>query len=224
MDEAKPQDLSVISEIVALVQVPLLIVGARSLQLYQGPISNFRTTLDWDVAIAVDSWMTYGGVRRQLINSGRWAADNQSGDHRLRHIPTGALVDLLPFGQICDPRGVLTLPGSRQQLNMAGFEEAFDCATAITDIERPDLGTIRVATPPAIAALKFISYSDRPAERVRRDLPDIAHILRQYGKSRWQEDRLYEAEFLLSPGGLKPANHCRPYIPHWPAPWQVVFF
>ncbi len=74
MDEAKPQDLSVISEIVALVQVPLLIVGARSLQLYQGPISNFRTTLDWDVAIAVDSWMAYEEVRRRLINSGRWAA------------------------------------------------------------------------------------------------------------------------------------------------------
>src|SRR3989475_23007 len=139
-----------------------------------------RTTRDVDVVVRATSWEEYEDLKRRLLAAGFRQARVP---HRLEYGP--AELDLIPYSRTLAPGDALEWPGQDRVMSTRGFEEAFESA-------RPEqVGDLVVpmASVAACVLLKFVSYNDRRAERVR-DLIDIVHCFELYGSE--PDPRRYE--------------------------------
>ncbi len=159
-------------------------------------LDSGRGTMDVDLAIAVEDWSQFNLVKRRLLATNAFTAEDST-PHRLFHredVRRKAYpLDLLPFGGIEErPHRIVWPPDLSIVMNVAGYREALAAAQEVqvaTDF------VIRVASLPGLAILKLFAWIDRGVENPK-DALDLVILLRQYGAA-GNEDRLYGEEMSL---------------------------
>lgn len=107
----------------------------------------------------------------------------------LRYRIAGFEVDLLPFGDIEDPEGVVEPPSRDVPLSVWAFGEIF--AASLPLALRPDL-VVRIPTVAGFATTKLGAWLDRSADHETKDAADLALILFWYAESQGVQSRLYD--------------------------------
>lgn len=186
------RELAILADIVGAIRSnapdePLLLIGAfaRDVLLEKGlGIRISRATRDIDLAIAVEDWAHFDTLRQRLVDSGEFSPAPELQRLHFR----GCKVDLLPFAGIERADRTIAWP-PRHDIVMStmGFREAM--AHSIQVI-LPSDGRIQVPSPAALAALKLLSWRDRPALR-QKDAGDLLLYIRHYA-SIVGLDELYE--------------------------------
>ena len=145
----------------------IVLVGASALTCWMD--MNWRQTQDLDLSLAVDieemgtGLATLPGWRQDAWKEHEW------------HAPGDVKVDVIPSGHRHLTHGSVRWPRSGFVMSLLGFRLAVEASEPVA------LGAnlvLRVAPLPVLLLLKSASYLDRPSER-RRDLDDIAHVLRE---------------------------------------------
>jgi len=145
-----------------------------------GTEANLRDHRDLDLALALSSWDGY----RDLA-----AAFPQVGDTGIRFRITDVDVDLLPFGEIEDPQGIVEPPSRGETLSVWAFEEIF---AASLPLALSPTTTIHIPTVAGYAAAKVGAWLDRSDWLEARDAADLALILHWHAENADVHNRLYE--------------------------------
>ncbi len=153
-------------------------------------IETWRTTVDVDIAVRVDTWPEFEALKARLLETEAVRSDPKMA-HRLwfRAYP----LDLLPFGGVETGRNQIAWPPDGSVvMNVIGYREALASAQRVE--VSPGM-IVPVASLPAFAVLKLLAWADRgPA--TSKDAGDLARVLRSY-QDAGNEDRLYGDEFQL---------------------------
>ena len=161
----------------------LMIVGARCRDILHGALGHtFVTTatLDLDLALALSSWDAYRSLAR---------AFPKASDSGICYRINGLAVDLLPFGAVEDPDGVVEPPPRRETMSVWAFEEIYAAASQLRLID--DLA-IQIPTVAGYAAAKLGAWLDRCEYGQYKDASDLALAIFWYSESPAVQTRLYE--------------------------------
>lgn len=197
LPEKTVEILTVVTTIADEMKIPSFIVGATARDIileyiYKAGIR--RATKDIDFGVAVESWTQYERLKIALISTGKFRADNRI-EQRLWRKGNGdnMKIDLVPYGGLESPVGIVTFPPTEFEMNTDGFKEAYE--DALTLKIGKDLH-IRIVSLAGLAVLKFIAYDDRPQER-QADLQDILFLMETYLEA-GNEEKLYADSDLLN--------------------------
>ena len=92
-------------------------------------------------------------------------------------------LDLVPFGGIQDEAANISWPPKGNMvMNVLGFEEALQNATSVI-ISKDPLLEIPVASPPGMALLKLVAWTDRDTEKKAKDARDFHYMLTSTAES-----------------------------------------
>lgn len=165
----------------------LMVVGAEARDWLHhvgfGRSDEVRSTSDVDIAIATDHWDTYEGVVRGYPRTGA---------NGVRFIVAGLEVDVMPFGAVEDPDGVVEPARRREQMSVFGMADVFAGATVVS---LPCGERVRFPTAPGYVLLKLRAWVDRGAVN-DRDARDLALAVDWYCQDEavrdasWDEDRI----------------------------------
>ena len=109
--------------------------------------------------------------------------------HRLLS-PTSVPIDIVPFGDIAEQSAQIRWPPSGDVvMTVLGFAEALASAAQVTIA---DGVSIAVATPPSMALLKLIAWSEREGVRQQVDAADLIYLAARYEDIPAVSDRAYE--------------------------------
>jgi predicted nucleotidyltransferase len=155
-----------------------------------------RGTLDVDLAVAVQDWRQFELVKRRLVATNAFTAEEGT-PHRLFHREDAGKkaypLDLLPFGGVEQPQNKIVWPPELSiVMNVAGYREAL---AAAEDVEVTTDFVVPVASLPGLAILKLLAWADRGIEN-SKDAVDLVTLLRWYGAA-GNEDRLFGEEMSL---------------------------
>lgn len=159
----------------------LMLLGAHSRNLLHDSLGHqflLRATEDLDIAFAIAGWGTYAEIVDGLP---------KLGDTGIRYEVDGVPTDLVPFGGIEDPIGVVPDPPARD-LSVWAFQEVFDGAHTLP---LPSVGPIKIPAVPGYCALKLAAWLDRSMRYEYKDAGDIATVLFWYTNSSKVTERLY---------------------------------
>jgi predicted nucleotidyltransferase len=123
----------------------LMVLGAHCRNLIHDALGHrfmLRATEDLDLAFAIAGWETYAEIVHGLPKLGSTG---------IRYAVAGTPTDLVPFGDIEDPTGVVP-DSSDRDLSVWAFQEVFDGAHTLP---LPSVGPIRIPTVPGYCALKL---------------------------------------------------------------------
>lgn len=138
-------------------------------------ISTGVETNDIDIGITVIDWGHYEKLRHSLISTGSFTQDKKV-YHRLWH--NKYPVDLIPFGAVETPAGMIQWPPDQSiKMNVTGFQDAL---TAAIPVRLSDDLDVHFVSLPAMAVLKLIAWHDRHNEFPTKDAIDIAVLLKKY--------------------------------------------
>jgi predicted nucleotidyltransferase len=218
---AEMESLVDLATIAHTLKTPLMLVGANARRLaFDIPFkfASPRTTRDWDFAAPMPNWQTFARFYELAVRGSGAAFRPGEKAHRIIHLRTGTLVDLIPFGGVSDAEGRIRWPQSHYVMSVLGFEEAFASSTR----EMLPNGTeIGIVTPAMLAALKILAFAER-CEECSRDLQDVWFIMERYAHPAAQETRAFDelAEHFPDPAcyehldslllGWDIGHQCRP--------------
>lgn len=160
-----------------------MLVGAWCRDIKHAALGHdFATsaTRDVDLALALSGWETY-----ELL-AGAFTA---VGDTGIRFEIAGQIVDLVPFGDVEDPSGVVAPPTRDEAISVWAFDEIY--STSLPLSLTPTLA-IRIPTIPGYAAAKLAAWLDRSTWFETKDANDLALVTYWYAESKEVEDRLYD--------------------------------
>lgn len=161
----------------------VMLVGAwcrDTLHAALGHDFDTRATRDVDLALALSDWTVYE----------RLAAVFPATAHTgVAFRVAGPVVDLLPFGELEDPAGVVRPPRRDEGIPVWAFTEIFDGAQPLA---LHSSLTIRCPTVPGYAAAKLAAWLDRSEWREAKDANDLALSAYWYAESTRLCDRLYD--------------------------------
>lgn len=182
--------------------VPFFVLGATARDMIFGALYDIpipRATFDIDCALRVADWKQYASLRTALLHTQRYTEDRHH-QQRLHH-DSGAAIDLVPFGPVEVPAGVIAWPpGNDVVMSTSGFEEALASSIEVIIAEDPER-TVKVCTPAALAAMKIIAWHDNYPARTK-DAQDLLFLMKEYLNAGNQE-RLYDtAADILSTVGF----------------------
>lgn len=192
-----PITVAVIREIDSLaveLNLPYFVVGAMARDIVITHVFGLETgqaTHDVDFAMAVESWDQYESITQQLLTRKQF----QKGDvvHKLYYVHASGIrypLDVIPFRGVEHAQHTIAWPPEMKILmNVVGYEEAL--ATAVIVQIEPGL-SVRVASLPGLALLKFIAWIDR-GHGNSRDALDLLTLFRRYPDA-GNQDRLYGAD------------------------------
>ncbi len=173
----------------------VMVVGACCRDILHSALGHtFATaaTRDLDLALALPSWDAFHALA---------AAFPRVGYTGIRFRIADVDVDLLPFGDIEDPQGVVDPPSRGATLSVWAFEEIF---AASLPLALPPTTTIHIPTVAGYAAAKVGAWLDRSDWLEVKDASDLALIQHWYAESADVHDRLYETpsgnEILIAEG------------------------
>ncbi len=161
----------------------VMIVGAWCRDIHHAALGHqFATTAtrDIDLALALASWDAY----RDVI-----ASVPRVGETGIRFRISNIDVDLLPFGDVENPEGVVEPPTRGEKLSVWAFEEIFNASLPLA--LSPSL-VVRLPTVAGFAAAKLAAWLDRSEWGEVKDAADLALILHWYAESAHIQDQLYE--------------------------------
>lgn len=182
---------------------------ARDLSLhYAYGLDVPRATEDVDFSVMVRDWDAFTSLRDSLIGSGAFAERGGVATHKLRHVATKLLIDVVPFGGIERPdRTIAWPPENAEVFDCFGLREAM--ATSAMAI-LPGGTTVRVPSIPALATLKLTAWRDRKHTHPGRDAGDLFLYLRHYitcgnmeRLASDHDDMLDDPEFDYEPAGAR---------------------
>jgi predicted nucleotidyltransferase len=169
--------MSEIEVIATKLGVPMFLVGAmaRDLVLWYGfEIRPGRATKDFDLGVRVQSWEQYETLKKALVESGKFTATRKCRMYFQDETP----VDILPFGPIDGSSKVTEWPPhDGEQLNMIGFDEAYDSSLTVRIRAEPPVD-VRVASPAGLVILKLVAWNDR--RPLDKDAIDLGVLIRSY--------------------------------------------
>lgn len=164
----------------------LFIVGAQARDLilqYTYDIPVPRATDDFDFGIVLENWDEFIKLRDALVTRENFR-QHPTKQQRLIHAG-GAIVDLVPFGELEERPGVIAWPPDFSVvMSTVGFRQAYESSI---DVRIADDLLVKVASLAGLALLKFVAWSDR---RYERDAQDLGLIMRHYLDA-GNQDRLY---------------------------------
>ncbi len=175
-----PNVLAVLEHVQAVsntLGIQYFMIGARAIDIQLHNVyglPTFNPTNDTDFAAAVENWSDYNALKSGLIRTGHFKPDVHK-VHRLDF--DGAYpVDLVPFGGLEKPRGVIAWPPEFDQvMKVQCFAEINSTAE---EIEVPGIGfTLRAASLPGLMLMKLFAWNDRTE---RKDAWNIASLLQNY--------------------------------------------
>lgn len=191
-----------IIEVAAREQVQFFVVGAKARDFvlhYAYDIPQRRATNDIDFGLLMSSWEEFDRLKRALVATGKFVAHPHM-EQRLLSDELSAIIDLVPFGEIEYPKGVIAWhPDFTTRMSTIGFREAWETSVRVRIDE--DL-EVAVASPAGLAVLKFIAWDDRHYQRDAQDLGlllyayiDAGNAERLYGEQAEHVDLLDDPEF-----------------------------
>lgn len=163
----------------------VMVVGAECRNILHRALGHtfaLRATTDLDIGIAVADWNVHNRLTQLLTPTGHTG---------IRYLVEGVPVDIMPFGDVERPPGIVTPARRASELTVFGFQEVFGRAEPLT--LSPD-ATIRIPQPAGYAALKMRAWADRSAYGDDRDAPDLATVCYWYQESEAVAARLYDTE------------------------------
>ncbi|MGH3384030.1 MAG: hypothetical protein ACRDO1_05590 [Nocardioidaceae bacterium] len=173
----------------------VMVVGAWCRDILHSALGHtFATaaTRDLDLALALSSWDAFRALD---------AAFPRVGDAGIRFRIVDVDVDVLPFGDIEEPTGVVEPPSRGEILSVWAFAEIFADSLPLT---LSPTTTIRIPSIAGYAAAKVGAWLDRSAWLEAKDATDLALILHWYAESADVHARLYETpsgnEILIAEG------------------------
>lgn len=161
----------------------VMLVGAWCRDTLHAALGHdFETaaTRDVDLALALSGWETF-----ELLSN----AFPRAGDTGLAFGIAGLTVDLLPFGDIEAPRGIVVPPTRVDEVSVWGFAEIFRSSMPLA--LNPSLA-IRCPTVAGYTAAKLAAWLDRSQWGETKDANDLALAVHWYAESRQVEGRLYD--------------------------------
>jgi len=161
----------------------LMVVGAWCRDNWHHALGHtFATaaTRDLDLALTLSSWDAYAALADTFP---------RVGDTGIRFRIADITVDLLPFGDIEDPRGSARPPSRDTPMSVWAFKEI---RAASLHLPLRAIGTVRIPTVPGFAAAKLGAWLDRSHWLEARDAADLALVLHRYAESAEVHDRLYD--------------------------------
>ena len=187
----EPQEKQVLVDLKAVLDsldLPMLVVGAGARLLIFDRQYNRegRATKDWDVAVELDSWSDFKTLcdRLTLGENPRFKVARKV-PHKFIHMETGVEVDIVPFGEIGQPKQEIEWEDGLT-MNLLGLEEALLCAKEqVID----DNLVLTVVDSPAFLGLKLIAWSDRGGNK---DLKDIDFMIEGIADRGIYENRVFE--------------------------------
>lgn len=146
-----------------------------------GHASGLRATGDLDLALTVDGWDRYQEITSQFeeIRVGT----------RIRFRVAGLPVDLVPFGGLENPDGLVPAAGFDGPMNVLGFQDVW---LAATSVPLPTGSTVRVPTIPGFTVLKLSAWASRSRTGDYRDGSDVACAMFWYQNMGAVNDLLYQ--------------------------------
>jgi predicted nucleotidyltransferase len=177
----------------------IMVVGAWCRDILHSAVGHtFPTaaTRDLDLALALSSWDAYEALAAAFV---------RVGTTRIRFRIADMDVDLLPFGDVEDPRGVVEPPARDHPLSVWAFEEIFADSQSLALTRTL---TVRIPTVAGYTTAKIGAWLDRSDWHESRDAADLALVLYWYAESSVVQDRVYDSvvgnEALLAEGSDLP--------------------
>ena len=135
-----------------------------------------RTTGDIDFAVLINNKAVYGDLKDYLTQYEDFAPSSQNAFVLIWKDKTQ--VDLLPFGNIKDEDGNVSVEGTGlTSVRMPGFDEIYE--EGLPELILEDKHQFKFCTLPGIVLLKLIAWDDRPEIR-SKDIYDISDILNHF--------------------------------------------
>ncbi|MEJ7742888.1 MAG: hypothetical protein WKF73_10245 [Nocardioidaceae bacterium] len=159
-----------------------MLVGAHSrdiLHASQDQAFGLIATDDVDFGVALVNWTAFNDLTANLERTGHTG---------VRFTVGGVPIDLMPFGDVERPTGVVTPQPRDESLSVWAFQEVFDHADTLA---LPTAGPIRIPTVPGYVALKLAAWLDRSVWGKYKDAGDLAAAMYWYAESNDVIDRLY---------------------------------
>lgn len=166
-----------------LSQDRVMLVGAWCRDVIHAALGHdFATsaTRDVDLALALPGWESFELLAGNFPRAGHSGVRFKIADHQ---------VDLLPFGDLENPKGVVLPPTRREAMSVWAFEEIYRDSL---DLPLTDALAIRIPTVAGYAAAKLVAWLDRSAWHQVKDANDLALIAYWYFQSKDVESRLYD--------------------------------
>ena len=163
----------------------MMVIGASCRDILHASYGHefvLRATRDVDVAIALSEWESFDRLTKNLQPAGHTG---------IRYLVRGITVDLLPFGEVEDPPGVVAPASRSEDMDVFALQDVFDHSSALS------LGhglQVRIPSAAGYCALKLSAWVNRSATGEMRDAPDIAASLYWYVESQEVLDRLYDTD------------------------------
>jgi predicted nucleotidyltransferase len=161
----------------------VMLVGARCRDILHSALGyerNLPLTSDVDVGLALEDLGKYEDIIRPL---------DVAGNSGIRYLLADVPTDLMPFGDVEDPVGVVTPNPRGEELSVWSFREVFSGSLSLA---LPGAGKIRIPTVEGYAALKLAAWLDRSEYGEFKDARDLAICVHWYADSKGTEDLLYE--------------------------------
>jgi len=188
---------SIEPEIVALIgavtrraaanSIEFLVIGAFARDIWLRHclgIAPKRKTADVDLAVLVSDWEEYELFRTSLLQAESFRECGAPNHPERLLSPKGVVLDLLPFGGVTESRErdlVIRWPCDGAEMSVLGFREAWETAASFTVPHHAGEYEVRVLTPPSLAVLKLVAWSDRRHSVLRRKhVEDLYLILESY--------------------------------------------
>ena len=171
----------------------VMLVGAWCRDTLHASLGHdFETsaTRDIDLALALSGWETF-----ELLSN----AFSPAGDTGVAFRIAGLIVDLLPFGELEDPKGIILPPTRGDVISVWAFAEIFNSSSRL--VLSPSLA-IRCPTVPGYTAAKLAAWLDRSEWGEPKDANDLALTAHWYVESKLVENRLFDTphgqQFLVA--------------------------
>lgn len=153
-------------------------------------VQTGRATNDIDLGINLESWKHYDAFINKLCSDSKFAPTDIV--HRFKY--DKYLVDIIPFGKISDSeKKILWPPDKTREMNLLGFEEAYNDSSLVRLRENPALDILFVS-PLGFAILKLFSWIDRN-DKIK-DAHDLRLVICNYADL-GNEKRIYEVDEIL---------------------------
>jgi predicted nucleotidyltransferase len=169
-----------ISELAKRLGLEIVLVGGLVAEFTSEIDENsptFPRTRDADFAFCAIDWPQFQKLKEELANQLKFHPDVRI-EHRLKK--GDVLVDLFPYGPGIAPEGTLVWPGSKNEFNVIGFDEA--CASAVK-AQKPGIPPVSILTIPGFVLLKIIAFLDRKEQnspKHKNDADGIYYWLKNY--------------------------------------------
>lgn len=132
--------------------------------------------MDVDIGVKVKSWEDVQRWVDALLSTNDFE-QSQGLQFRFRHT-NGILIDVVPFGQLENPAGMIQWPTDEKVMSTIGFDDAFE-SSMVLQLRREPALDVRICTPPGMVILKLIAWSEKYPERPN-DAVDIRYVLETY--------------------------------------------